>query len=388
MPPILAALENDAVDLAARAHADTQRFNQEDLWRSNPTLDDDEEEPVRRVSARVLALLLLCMPLAANAWWNDEWNFRKEITLDLSASGANLTGSATDVPVLIRLHLGNFGYFADTKPDGSDLRFVAADDKTPLKFHIERYDPTSQLAFVWVKVPQVAGGTSNTKLWMYYGNKTAPDGSEAASTYDAQQAAAYHLEGEGSPHDSTANNNHATVAAGQPNGASLIGGGVKLSGDGAISVPDSASLRITRARGGTLSAWVRIENPQADATLLRLGSATTALRLGIAGTKALVEVTRDGTSIANAQSSDLLVAGQWHHVAATVASDRIILYVDGVEVASSPVELPDLGGGLSIGGSSDSAQLLNAEIDEVQISNAARSADWVKVAVASQGMDS
>lgn len=336
----------------------------------------------------MLALLLLCMPLASYAWWNDEWSFRKEITLDLSASGANLTGSATDVPVLIRLHLGNFGYFADTKPDGSDLRFVAADDKTPLKFHIERYDPTNQLAFVWVKVPQLAGGTNNTKLWMYYGNKSAPDGSESGSTYDAQQAAVLHLEGEGTPRDSTANNNNATVAAGQTNAASLIGGGVKLAGDGAINVPDSASLRMTRARGGTLSAWVRIESSQSDATLLRLGGADTGIRLGIVGTKAVVQVDRGGQPIANAQSSDLIVAGQWHHLAATAANDRVVLFVDGVEVASSPVELPDLGGGLWIGGSSDTAQLLSADIDEIQISNAARSNDWLKVAVASEGMDS
>jgi len=106
---------------------------------------------VRRLFA---SLLLLLPPAICHAWWNDEWNFRKEITLDLSAAGANIQSSPADVPVLIRLHLGNFGYFADTKPDGSDLRFVASDDKTPLKYHVERYDPTSNLAFVWVKIPR------------------------------------------------------------------------------------------------------------------------------------------------------------------------------------------------------------------------------------------
>lgn len=82
---------------------------------------------------KLAAFLLLIVPVICHAWWNDEWNFRKEITLDLSAAGANIAGSPADVPVLIRLHLGNFGYFGDTKPDGSDLRFVAGDDKTPLK---------------------------------------------------------------------------------------------------------------------------------------------------------------------------------------------------------------------------------------------------------------
>jgi hypothetical protein len=38
-----------------------------------------------------------------------------------------------DVPLLVRLSLGNFGYFADTQANGADLRFVAADDVTPLR---------------------------------------------------------------------------------------------------------------------------------------------------------------------------------------------------------------------------------------------------------------
>ena len=136
---------------------------------------------------KLTVALLLLVPSICLAWWNDEWSFRKEITLDLSATGANIAGSAADVPVLIRLHLGNFGYFADTKPDGSDLRFVAGDDKTPLKFHVERYDPTNNLAFVWVKVPQLAGGTATGKIYLYYGDTKAPAGADAAATYDANQ---------------------------------------------------------------------------------------------------------------------------------------------------------------------------------------------------------
>ena len=48
------------------------------------------------------------------------------------------TGQATVVPV--RLHAGNFD-FLSAKPDGADLRVVAADDKTPLKFHVEKCVP-------------------------------------------------------------------------------------------------------------------------------------------------------------------------------------------------------------------------------------------------------
>jgi len=101
---------------------------------------------------------------AAHAWWNDDWAFRKEITLDLSPTGAAIPASLTGVPVLVRLSLGNFAYFNDTKADGSDLRFIASDDKTPLKFHIERYDAQAQMAFVWVTVPRLTAGVNTDKV--------------------------------------------------------------------------------------------------------------------------------------------------------------------------------------------------------------------------------
>ncbi len=44
---------------------------------------------------------------------------------------------------------------ASAKDDGSDLRFVASDDKTPLKHHIEKFDSLLGEALVWVAVPNL-----------------------------------------------------------------------------------------------------------------------------------------------------------------------------------------------------------------------------------------
>ncbi len=111
----------------------------------------------RRLTAMNLAAFLLTaivvlatmLPSPAKAWWNDEWSLRKKIAIDASATGANITDSIGTTPVLIRLHTGNFR-FASAKDDGSDLRFVAGDDKTPLKYHVEKYDPLLNEALVWV----------------------------------------------------------------------------------------------------------------------------------------------------------------------------------------------------------------------------------------------
>ena len=193
---------------------------------------------------KLLAVLLCCLPMVSHAWWSDDWNFRKEITFDLSPAAADISGTPSDVPVLIRLHLGNFGYFGDTQPDGSDLRFVAGDDKTPLKFHVERYDATSQLAFVWVNVPRLSGGLNTDKIYLYYGNKKSTSAQKSSESYDAAQVLVYHFgAGESAWTDSTAYGNKASGSTAEVNAASLIAGGAKFAGSQSVSVPASASLR-------------------------------------------------------------------------------------------------------------------------------------------------
>src|SRR5579859_3081486 len=160
---------------------------------------------------RVRFLVMLCVAVLgstwgqeARAWWNGDWAFRKEITFDLSPTGADIPGAPTDVPVLIRLSLANFQYFSDAKPDGSDFVFIASDDKTPLKHHIERFDSQAQIAFVWVRVPRLTGGANTDKIFLYYGNKKATSGADSGGTYDVNQALVYHFgAAPGSPQDAT-----------------------------------------------------------------------------------------------------------------------------------------------------------------------------------------
>jgi biopolymer transport protein ExbB len=336
---------------------------------------------------KLAAFLLFLAPVICHAWWNEEWNFRKEITLDLSAAGANIAGSPADVPVLIRLHLGNFGYFADTKPDGSDLRFVAGDDKTPLKYHVERYDATSNLAFVWVKVPRLAGGTATEKIFLYYGNTGAPAGADASGTYDASQVLVYHFGADPTATDTTAFGNSSSAFTAEPNPASLIGAGVKFTGSTSITVPSTASLRLIPDRGLTFSTWARVEAPQTDAYVMELAGNDRALSLGLSGTQVFARLTANAQEQASARSANVLVPGQWHHFAVSVGAGRLALYIDGGEVASSPVELAEIAGTLTLGASAGGTNFLTGEIDEVQVSNVARSAEWIQAAARSQGQE-
>src|SRR4029077_18059540 len=83
----------------------------------------------------VAAVLFLSLT-NVHAWWNKEWTVRKKIDIDTSANGVPITDSIGTAAILVRLHEGDFR-FTDAKEDGSDIRFVAADDKTLLTHHVE-----------------------------------------------------------------------------------------------------------------------------------------------------------------------------------------------------------------------------------------------------------
>jgi biopolymer transport protein ExbB len=334
-------------------------------------------------------MMLLCLPMVSHAWWNEEWNFRKEITFDLTPKGADITGTPSDVPVLIRLHLGNFGYFGDTKPDGSDLRFVAGDDKTPLKFHVERYDAVSQLAFVWVNVPRLSGGLNTDKIYLYYGNTKSAGAPKAAETYDVSQVLVYHFgEADAALADSTAYGNKAVSSTAEINPASLIAGGAKFAGSQVITTPASASLRLLPAKGMTLSSWVRIDQPQANATVMALEDQGRHFILGIRGDQAFARVTGAGGDTEIAQT-DNLPTGSWHHLAATVGNGKLLLFVDGKPAYNgAPVQPLEIAGTLSIGNNAAGNAGLVGELDEVQVASVARAQEWLKASAMAQGQES
>ncbi|RJP70075.1 MAG: DUF2341 domain-containing protein, partial [Comamonadaceae bacterium] len=191
------------------------------------------------------------LPLSAHAWWDEAWTIRKKITLDTQAAG--ITSEATSVPVLVRLSTGNFDFLAANE-NASDLRFVAEDEKTVLPHHIERFDSTNELAFVWVQVPRLAGGNAAQHVWLYYGNEAAQP-SPAAGLYDAAQWAVYHLsDASGLPQDTTAAGHHVLGGTATYVPSGLIGGSARLNGEGGLQAGDAT---LQAATGFTWSAWIK-----------------------------------------------------------------------------------------------------------------------------------
>jgi biopolymer transport protein ExbB len=324
--------------------------------------------------------------LAAGSWWNGDWKYRKEIGFDLSATGADVAGTAQDVPVLVRLSLANFSYFNDTKPDGSDFRVMAGDDKTPLKFHIERFDAQNQMAFLWIAVPRLTGGAKSDKAYLYYGNPSAAGAADAPGTFDVNQALVLEFDqSSGLPLDATAYKNNPGASSAELQPASLIAGGAKFSGGQVIAVPASPSLRLLPNQGLTASAWVKVDGAQKQAYLLALAEQGRELVLGIDGTRAFARYAGGGAPVTVTQSNGELSAGDWHQLALTAGAGQLILYVDGTAAGQASVALQEIGGTLTIGASSSNGNFLAGEVDEVSVAKSVRSSDWIRAVARSQG---
>lgn len=328
------------------------------------------------------AFLLALLPANAHAWWNGDWAYRKKIFLDTQAlSGAGASEAVTEVAVPVRLHTGNF-LFADMKADGADLRFLAADDKTPLKHHVEKLDTASELAIIWVQVPKVTLGQTGEHFYMYYGNPQAVTVEDSAGTYGRSQTLVMHFnDRDGVPRDATAYGNHSARTSATPGVAGVIDTGAGFNQGAAIAVPASPSTRLTPGRGFTFSAWLKIDAEQDDAAVFSQQEAGRGIQIGVNQTALFARVTL-GDRPAEIAAAGQLTPGQWHHVAVTL-TDQLSVYIDGKPVATAPSYVPELGGDIVLG-TPPGAKGLAGALDEVQLANLARPADWIALAGAIQ----
>ncbi len=335
----------------------------------------DANTHCKRLAVSLIGLCALLTSLNAQAWWNGEWSSRRQINLDASATGADIQGSLADFPLLIRLHAGNFGYFAELAENGADIRFLK-DDKTPLAFQIEHIDAINEIGFVWVKQTQVQGGTDTNSFWMYYGNANAADASDGKSLYDVAQGLVYHFkDGEIVPQDATAYASHAASSDAQVTPGGWIGAALQFNNGAGVIVNPAPQLALAPDKGWTFSAWLRVEQAQSAAQILRAGDGAHTLSLTLQGLN--LQASWDGEQTAPVA----LTPGAWRHVALTAAADRLTLYLDGAPVGQTAIHLTSANPKIEIG--ANFAGLL----DEVQIASAARGPDWLKLAYRSQSPD-
>lgn len=312
----------------------------------------------------LFTLHLMSLSTVAAAYWDEAWAARVKITLNPQGVAA-----VEQVPVAVRLHSGNFN-FLDADADGADLRFVAPDDKTELKFHIEKFDSINELAVIWVLLPQLNPADKSAHFWLYYGNEAATSAADSKGSWDSGTAAVFHFSEKTLLQDASANGLAATGEI-TVQKAALLGAAAVFNGQ-PLTIGPAAALKLGAGGNFSYSAWIKPGALPQQAGLYRQES----LFVKIDGQKLVL-----ATGL-TAISGGEIKAGSWQHVAVTATAGKATLYVNGAAVGTGDLALPNAQGNVEIGAG------YIGELDEIQIANVARGEDWFKLAAAGQGMDS
>jgi biopolymer transport protein ExbB len=336
---------------------------------------------------RLILSLLICLgfvlPATAQAWWQDDWHYRKQIAVDTTPQGAGINQALGRTALLVRLHTGNFT-FDGVKEDGSDLRFVAADDKTVLNHQIESFDALMGMALIWVDVPNVEGG-QRQDIWMYYGNQKAPATGNGQLTFDPNYTALYHFDGAtGTPaKDTTAYGNTAQSATGAAIDG-VVGRALQFSGQ-PLLLPASPSLQHNAGSAFTFSAWLRLDQANGEQLILARREGANNLLVGANQGVPFVEI--DGQ---RAVATQALNPGQWQHVALTAEGSKVTLFINGREAATLAQAMPAFNSVMAIGADVHEGpfQPFVGAIDELRLSKVSRPAALLLADATSQGAES
>ncbi len=351
-------------------------------------LNQNGISPARRFFAGAVltaSAMLLTGCGSDETWWNTEWTMRKDITVDTAAAGATeLIGGAR---VLVRLHEANHA-FASGKEDGTDIRFIAEDNKTELPFYVEKYDALLNEAHVWVKPEELKPG-GKTSFRLYYGNPgpKAVKVDDSKATFDSDTVLSWSFSDKGTaPGDGTSNGNNGDAPYTQVE-AGLSGAAVSFTPQSVLAVEPKPTLQWLAGGAMTWSAWIKPGATPVSGNILTREDAGNAFIIA-ADNGSLVVTVKNGGAAVKSTPGVPLPANRWQHVAVVANGAQVSIYVDGELYGSAGAALPALNSPLFIGAAPQAipaAPAFVCEMDEMQISKAARSVGWIKFAAAGQG---
>jgi hypothetical protein len=326
----------------------------------------------------------------------SQWAHARDLIVDASPAGAGITSDLAGFPLLMQWSPPESAeLFSQAKPDGSDLRF-SLPDGTHLAYQIETWEPSGSKAAVWVRLPLVKAGQIQ-RLRAHWGRSSAADSSDGSAVFRTGEGyqGVWHMQA--SLKDATANAIPAQDSGSTAEPAGRIGAGRRFANPDAyaakgayLSLGNPAPLNIAGAL--TLEAWVRWERRDGHRILICHGSAPgsvfeTVLRIG---------ETRDyragvwtGDSHYAALEAPAADSNAWVHLAGVYTGSGWVLYRNGTKAAATPADTNGAKpspGAWRIGAeyANGVSRFFHGALDEVRISNTARSADWFKMEYANQ----
>ena len=364
------------------------------------------------LSLGLLAAAGIFAPLQAQ--FGNGYSFRREVDL----VDAQVVGSHTNFPILVSATLADLrttvnGGNVENDPNGYDIIFTSDQaGTTQLAHQIERYVPSTGEIVMWVRIESLV---ATTKIYMFYGNSSISSfqgdvtSNGVTGVWDSNFKNVLHLNEDPSGtapqmQDATSNNNDGT-SQGSMTFADLVDGkmgkGLDLDGvDGAggdhISVADAASLDGT-VDEATWSMWINWDNWGAEQVLIM--AIADRFLTGDGYEWAAQAGSPDGNSFAypwagNGSNYNLNTAtdftnGTWHYMSVRYdwTSRTLTLNLDGNDLTNSTegVNITNWTQQSTIdvawlwGGSPErNTRFIDAQIDEIRVSDVSRSLNWIK----------
>jgi hypothetical protein len=312
---------------------------------------------------------------------------RRRLDLDPMLVDEDVGGTT----ILVKLDASRIEY-ADAQAGGADLRFFGPDPMAAFPIQIERWDPEGT-SYVWVKINLP---TLPDHLWMYYAEDEPFAAVDPSLVWDGAFAAVWHMElGVGSlVNDTTANAHHLQPIGFEgilPQG--WIGAAASFEmpemavDAGPLELSDPAALALTD--GFTLEAWVSpaVTGANAIAYVLRKPGAWELRALEPMLTRArLVVRTADGSGPYTVEAGASLPVNGWTYLAATYRAEDgpLQIYRNGELEGTIVVDAAPRG--RTVADSDEVVQMgrgFAGALDEVRVSNIARSAAWIRLQHAS-----
>jgi titin len=330
---------------------------------------------------------------AETGWYNDAWGYRTKITIDHTKVASSTGTLLTNFPVLVSTTTTALKYTSFSgghvgTSTGADILFTSADGTTALNYEIEKYASSTGELVSWVKIPSLAT-TTDTDIYMYYGNASAstPATSVATGVWDDGGSnyfkGVWHLSdaGNSTSTDSTSNGNNGTnngvtaTSSGQIAGAAFANDGDYI---------DTGINSILGASSFTLSAWINTATVSKYSGAISIGdsSPNQSAYIGtVQGAQVGTSNSIGGGFYGRNYGSGVTTLGSWSHVVLTYnSSNSSVLYVNGVIKVSETYNSANLKNNYRRIGriASNNGYDFLGLVDESRISSVARSADWIK----------
>lgn len=328
---------------------------------------------------------------ASGPWYNAAWSYRKKITLEEE----QIPGSTnlSNFPVLISIADSNLQ--SNAQADGDDILFTGSDKTTKLSHEIESYTSGTGALTAWVKIPSLSA-TADNEIYMYYGNSGTASQQDAVNVWDTNYAGVWHLKEDPSgaaPQmvDSKSANN--ATSYGSMTSAQQVAGKVGLStsfngtshylqAGNSPNYGDTADL--------TMSLWAYKNNLTDTDTFISKKNSTSSSDVGydlyVGSTGKVSFIASDGTDQIQLQNQNAISTGSWVHITVVFDQDSTTvtkMYFNGTDVGATLTGTLGLVGDLTntrlltFGAESDGNTWLDGRLDEIRISNAVRSEDWI-----------